>query len=54
MSRMLDEYRERWALVKSNIIIFKRENKEVSQRKIAEMFGVSLGYVNKCLKNLQV
>lgn len=34
--------------------MFKKENPAVSQMKLALMFGVSLGYVNKVLKNLEL
>jgi len=54
MSKMLQEYKARWEVVKNNILTFKKENPTVSQRKLAKMFGTSLGYVNKVLKSLEV
>lgn len=54
MSKMSEEHRERWEAIKNNIKIFKKSNPLVSQRKIAKMFGTSVGYVNKSLKNLHI
>lgn len=54
MSKMLEEHRERWEAIKNNIKMFKKSNPTVSQRKIAKIFGTSVGYVNKVLKNLHI
>lgn len=49
-----EKHKEEWLLIRKQVRDFKRKNPEVSQRKIAARYEISLGVVNKYLKNLQM